>query len=394
MPDQGILDYIRSEKARGIDAATTRNELLKAGWKASEVDVAFRAMTPEPTIKHHPTAPAVEASAKTEHKMSPTAIALEGIPKFRPKKWVFELLAIIVILLAGISIACGYYYYLSPYLVINQSINKLSEVKTFEYSLEIANTDNTNKYDNFTLRSSGTEDLTDLSNTKSSITLSGTSADGANFANPIGFQVEYRNIGHNIYAKVDKLDGLEDIAAPIIDKWINFDLTPVKKLYDLEKTDKQASGNNDEVSDKQRAEISRALKNDNVFDFSERLLNEKVNNIDTTHYLLTLNKDEFLKLYIDTAKILFDREFTEKNIQSMEKDLLSLGSTTIEIWVGKEDSLPYKIVGSSQILDTKTMKPTGGSTLTLNFKNFNKDVSITAPTETMTFQEAFSLIFK
>ena len=56
MPDQGILEYIRAEKARGVDAETTRNELLKAGWKVSDIEVAFRAMTPEPTVESHPTA--------------------------------------------------------------------------------------------------------------------------------------------------------------------------------------------------------------------------------------------------------------------------------------------------------------------------------------------------
>jgi hypothetical protein len=394
MSDQKILDYIRAERQRGLDDAVIKNELLKAGWRVSDVESAFRTLPFELKIPNQPLTAADLAT--TDLKLSPTATALQSSGISKSKKLLFALVAVLVIVLAGGGVTFGYYYFFSPFAILNKTLTKMTEIKTFEYSMEMTNTDTAQKYDNFTLKSSGVEDISDFDNTKSSITLSGTSADDADFANPIGFQLDYRNIGHNIYMKLDKLDGLEDLAAPIINRWIQFDLNPLKKEYGLDQQKDKALNSKElaKVSAEQRDKLKEALKADKVFEFSDKFASEEINGVDTHHYKITLNKEGFLKFYTDAAKILFDRSFSDDDIKDMRNDLLVIGKANVEIWVGKKDSLLYKMIGTSQIIDSKTSKATGGSTLTLNFKNYNKSVSVSAPTDTISFEEAFKLFFK
>jgi hypothetical protein len=88
-----------------------------------------------------------------------------------------------------------------------------------------------------------------------------------------------------------------------------------------------------------------------------------------------------------------EKTFTEKEITDLNENYTEnfegIESPEGEIWIGKRDLLPYKIIVNMTKKETEKSKTSGVTNLTLLLKNFNKPVQIDAPQESKSLEELF-----
>jgi hypothetical protein len=103
----------------------------------------------------------------------------------------------------------------------------------------------------------------------------------------------------------------------------------------------------------------KLLLEKNAFQVKERYKNEKVNNVDCYHYLVTLNPENLKMFFIDLLK---EAKASQKDIpevkfqelidnfsNNFEKNYKKIGDVNIEIWISKKDKLLTKVKFDKEI---------------------------------------------
>lgn len=172
-------------------------------------------------------------------------------------------------------------------------------------------------------------------------------------------------------------------------KWIKVDLQEIIKKYKLDKNNKQKTS---KLSDKDTNALKDAFKKSRVFKDTKYLGSTSVNGVAVDKFLLQPDKTEAKKLIKTIYKIVYKRDVTNKELEGFDK-LLSNSedkdakiTSRSEVWIGMDDNLPYNF---SLLYTVMNKKRPGTAKMTLNmqFKNYDKKVTVTVPSKSQSIDE-------
>jgi hypothetical protein len=410
MVNQQLLDYIKQQSQQGVNKEQIKSSLLANGWLASDVEEAFN------------------SSVSPSQSIAPNDLSSQS---FSPQssKGLNKTLLIVISIIGGILIIGGgafayFNYFQSPEKIVQKMTVKLTEIKSLEYSgeikievnsgeIKVVNTGNllgggsnfsqptqpasNKKASNFSINFNGVSDTHDLNNPKGSFSFNiNTDALGALGQGNLAFGLEIRTIDKIVYVKLNNVPnlGFFDLSA-VANQWIKIDTEALKKQFGLEKLEAQVkeAQKKQELSPEQIEKLKIAVQQAKIFKITEKLPSEKIEGVNTYHYKFIIDKEGIKNLFIEISKIVQDKTLTEKELADFDKSFEAIELPEGEIWIGKNDLLPYKISLSSIIKETDKSKTSGEVSFTLLFKNFNKPVQIEIPTPIKTLEEVLGGLF-
>jgi hypothetical protein len=319
-------------------------------------------------------------------------------------------ISVLICLLAGMLVGIFAFRILSslgpsPKKVIEKMIAEMEKVKTSEGKMEFSFSQSDGEQVDLSYTIQGKEDFTQKENRKSeSIFKINYSLSGEESNFNFEYGGEKRVIGGEIYLKFTQLPEFEvlDFLSFLKDQWIKIDresfsesikkaggeITPeAEKMYQerLEKLEEQ---------EKLQSALEKILMEEGGFRVKKRLPDERVNQKDCYHYLVSLNKGKILKTISEMSK---------------EESMLGIGTTSLEdlktffekikgleseIWVGKDDFLLYKIK-IERGGDLSKFGKKGKFKIKLSIENFNYNLpmKIEAPPEYKLIGEILAPLF-
>lgn len=291
-------------------------------------------------------------------------------------------------------VALGYSpFSLGGQKTIQKSINNFTNIKSVEYSGEMvtevsANNPQTGKRINQTSTSSfsGMFDMHYKDNFKNSVVF--------NMSLPAlggeAFNFEIRSIGQvNFF----KLSNLPNMGVAWLDnlknQWVKLDLESLKENPMFKDALQNASvlGVQNKLTDSQIEQMKTLFANSKVLKIKEKLSDENIGGVDTRHYAFTIDGLQLNKLFLQLDTVLEGKLLNGQKVEDFNKAFESLENTQGEVWIGKNDGLPYKVsfVVVSQIDEKVSIS--SKTFFTLYFKNFDVPVVIEEPTVFKTFEE-------
>jgi len=404
MINQQLLDYIKQQLQQGASREIITNNLISQGWQQSDVNEAFVSI-------NSPISPTPQENIATQQFST-----MSQQPKPRINKALLVVISILGILIIGGG-AFGYFYYLreTPEKVIEKMRTRLTEVKTLEYQGEIkaevttpdllgggnfmqpAQQTPSKKASDFSINFNGKSDVGDLNNSKGLFAFNiKTDALKELTQGESVFGLEIRTINKVVYVKLNNLPnlGFFDLSA-FSNQWIKIDTEAIKKQFGLDKLDEQIkeAQKQQELTPEQTEKLKQIVAQSKVFKVTEKLASEKIEGVDTHHYKFLIDRAELKKLIIDISGVVQNKTLTDKELADFDKSLEAIETLDGEIWIGKKDYLPYKVLLTVGIKETTESKTAGQLTATLLFKNYNKPVQIDIPSPVKSIEEILGQLF-
>ena len=391
-----LSNYIARQRAQGVADERIRAALLGSGWNSNAVETAL-----QPSQETTPSPDGVPQSAPVNHP-----------PRSR---WIVALVGLMILLIAGGTYA-GYRYYNSPTLVLKRMLKKIYQVKTYEYSVLVeseitqdvlqlptpqlslkdlrrAVLGASTRRAQIIEENSEATTVTPRENLKSEVRIAGatdmtdkkTPRLSANFTfaipdiPPLGattITLETRLIESVLYFMLGDLPQLEglDLSA-YTNQWFSFDLTQLEQTLS-----EQPSLT---ITDEDIRKIGEVIGKHQFFKITEVLKSEKVNGVSAHHYKFTINAEELAALTNEIQRILLPDE-EQTTFEARDFSAIPAG----ELWIGKRDSLPYRIKfespnQSSYLVSLKT---------TYELKNYDTPLTVDVPPNVKPIEEVIEQI--
>ncbi len=406
MVNQQLLDYIKQQTQVGVSKENIKTALLGIGWQAADIEETFG------------------ASGSVSTMAAPQAVAPQVVSA-RPAGKFKKILVAIGIVIGGLLIVGGgawayLNYFLSPEKNMQKMVTNLfdMDIKALEYSgeikaevktgglldggedfLQMAQLDANKETSNFVINLSGAFDILDTNNTKgwfamvvNTDALGAEALPGETLA--VGFEV--RNVDKAIYAKLSEVPvlGMFDFSS-LKDQWIKIDLNEVGSQAGLGKTGEQiqklqsGQGLSAEQTDKLKALVQRS----GSIKVIEKLPGGQIDGMEMYHYKFMFDKEAVKDLLIEAERIVQGKTWTAEESADFDKSFEGIELYNAEIWIGKKDLLPYKLILSGILKETDKSKISGKLDLILTVKNYNQPAQIEVPTGAITLGEIIGGLF-
>ncbi|MBI2356113.1 MAG: hypothetical protein HYV13_02830 [Candidatus Doudnabacteria bacterium] len=309
------------------------------------------------------------------------------IPSPQPsskKNLIIGSIALALILLAGGALAY-FYYPPSPEKVAARMAKMVADAKSTDFSVKM----------DMELNAALAPELGGESRqVKISVELDGAS-DSSDANNPkfyaltkvsgeaLVISADVRVIGKVFYIKLNEAPFLGFIdPGQVKNQWIKVDIEQLNKDLGLPEQSYKS------LTEEQKKLITALYENSKIIKLAQRLGSEKVNGAAASHYRFTIDKQELTAFMRRTIEIT-NEELTEEMKAEFEKAIGQLEFEPGEIWIGRKDNLPYKIVMAMN-MNSSDENPTSGKwTFIINFKSFNQPVGVEAPSNSKSFNEVF-----
>jgi len=382
MINQDLLTYIKKKVEKGSSEEEIKEILLNSGWQEEAIEEAFAFLkvTQAPQVE----IPEPPRESPGPWEMPPAVFPTQEPIKISetkpPLPWKKILIGVLCVLVMGGAAFGAYHYYSQrPLMIINQAIDKIPEIKSFQSDgeLKITINDKTleilkqgaeleNLNSEYVLGLKTGIDFIDSDNVKFS---AGVSSDEA-------IAAEFNFVNSGLYGKIGKADlNLAPYFKPR-------DLEEVEAVYEIFKsilTDKWVKIS--ELDSSQFAprqamveKICRGIKS------HPRIMKgvTKTTGSDTAYgYKIEIDKDELAVLLADLAG-------QEQELEPIKESLnQNLNINNLEIWIGKKTNLIEKLVIDFG-LDVKTlMQAEEAQMVTIHyegsFTNHNQALEIQTP---------------
>ncbi len=398
MANQQLLDYIRQQLQQGVSQEQIKSSLMTKGWQETDINEAFTSInSPMP-----PTPP-----ENIPAQQFPTSFQQ---PERRVNKTLVAAISILGILIISGGVF-GYFYYFreTPEKVIEKMKTRLTEVKTLEYQGEIkaevttpdllgksnfmqpAQQTSGKQTNDFSINFNGKSDVSDLNNPKESFTFNiKTDALKESTQGEFTFALEIRIINKIGYIRLNNLPNLGFFnSSALSNQWIKIDTEAIKKQFGLEKLKEQIkeAQKQQELTPEQTEKLKQIIAQSKILKVTEKLASEKIEGVNTHHYKFLIDKAELKKLIVDISGVVQNKTPTDKELAKFDKSLEAIDNPGGEIWIGKKDYLPHKILFTVEIKETAESKTAGQLKATLSFKNYNKPVQIDIPSPVRSIEE-------
>ena len=379
MINQQLLDYVKQQLQNGVSKEQIKSNLLSNGWQESDINEAFALVdslmsSTVSQISNSPQLPA-EFQQPVEPKTKRSLFAV--------------LLALGILLVAGGVFGYFYYFRETPEKVIEKMKNRLSEIeiKTIEYQAEVKIAIEPELKNPFFFTLTGKSDVSDQNNPKLSFTFETNDQLGV-------IKGEVRVINKVIYIKLNNLPnlvwGFLDLSS-LSNQWIKIDIEAIAKQFGFEQRLEELQ-KQQKLTQEQIKKLKQIFNQTKVLKVTEKLASEKIEGVDTHHYKFSIDKNEFKKLIKDISSIqnktLTDREFAE-----FDKALEAIELFGGEIWIGKKDYLPYRVILNLKIKEIAEFQKGGQITITILLKNYNKPIQIDTPSPVKSIEEILRPLF-
>ncbi len=391
-----LSHYITRQRAQGVTDERIRGALLESGWNAGAVEEALQTYTHTNPVPSETPPPAGQS---------------------RPlrARWIGVLAGFAVLLIAGGAYA-GYRYYNSPTLVLERMFKKIYQVQTYEYSALIEteipqdalqlptpqlssknlrravlgastrralkieqNSEATTVTPQETIESemriTGVMNMTNKKNPSLSANFTFAIPDIPTLGSAT-ITLETRLIESVLYFMLGELPkfGGFDLNA-YTDQWFSFDLNQFKQTL----TQKPSP----EITEEDIKQIGVAIGQHPFLTITEVLKSEKVNGVNAYHFKFTINTQEFVAFINEIQRIILP----EEEMTTLEaKDFPSMPAG--ELWVGKRDSLPYRI----KLEWGNPLSYPGSAKMTYDFKNYDTPLTVDIPSDVKPIEQVIDEI--
>ncbi len=378
-----LLDYIKDQRAKGVDDNTIRTSLLTAGWVEGDVNMAlsqsFTTPATPPAIVTEPTPP---PSGRGLHKLL--------IP------------LIIIILLVGA--AAGAYAYLnifqSPIKKIEAALKKAEDVKSVVFDGEMKIQVSTDGLLGLPEVQSSRELLGDDTSVLAAkqVTLGlnfdgkvdATDKDKPNYELNVGLdmgaivpgmskiEIETRGVAKDFYVRVKDIPqlGIYDLSF-LANKWIKAD------LKDLEKQFSGTSSSTSTLDALESEKLNKIFAKYKVIKEVKSVGSETVNSVETDKFQIVIDKEELIKFYREFYKNI--GTLTDTQIEDIMTMFKNMEIQEFDLNLGKKDQMIYRFLLSGTFTDRASSK--SKISLLMNFKDYNKPVTIEVPEGAKSFEE-------
>ena len=332
-------------------------------------------------------------------------------------KTIFSIIIVFIVLTGGGLATYGYFsgYFLSPLSILGKSMNATQSLKS-------ESLDSTTTIDWSNMKTEGADSMSPLEmfGAKKMILTYKVDTDDNDVNNPkfsseIGLDTgnlnaafELRFINKVIYAQIKKapvIPFLGDLSF-VENQWVNF--APDALNNDSNATNDSTKAGVDSIipldslkanqkileglTQEQKDKVLEITKNAKFIKTVKKMANEDINGESSYHITFELDS-EGLKTYLlnieDYVKTIPGISLpTTLSKEDLDKAFSTFKFSPDEIWVGKTDYLPRKLILNFEIVDAA--QPANGSvniSSVMSFSNWNKVLPIVAPTESKPFKE-------
>ena len=410
MINQQLLDYIQQQlKQPNSNRAEIEGELKAAGWQKQDVDEALNSLLKTKQAPISSSQPLVEESVINHNEDSKLSAS-----SFRSRKKIVYIVCgvILGLLIIGGGVMAYFSYFPTPDIVIKKMLGNLATVKSGQYSGETqlnfdlknlvpsstdsillgqtlepapASTDTDKKNANFIVNYSGSGDFHDSNNIQNSLALNLKASN-----TPIGdlnLGLEARAVNKMFYLQMTDLPSLGFFDISFLEnKWIEINPASSNNQFGLMEL-KVPEVN---LTPEQIVAIKLAAQKAELLQITENMPSEKISGLDMYHYKFIIDKEALKNFLIASAKITNDKTLTEEEINNFDKEFSSLESPTGEIWIGKDDFLPYKISLAYTVKEGDNLKTSGTVNFSLLLSNLNQPFKVEIPSPIQSIEEIIS----
>ncbi|HEV8601061.1 MAG TPA: hypothetical protein VGQ87_00485 [Patescibacteria group bacterium] len=222
-------------------------------------------------------------------------------------------------------------------------------------------------------------DISDVNNPKSSGTIK-LSGEGLVLA------AETRGIGKIFYFKLTEAPLLGFIdTGTFKDQWLRVESDP-NNMAGIR------GSNPAELMAQQKEDIRQALAEAKILNIETKLPAEKIAGVATYHFKFSIDKQNLGKFIVKVSQIM-NQPMTEQQTADFNKGLESVELTNGEVWIGKKDFMPYKLL-TNLSFKSEAAQSQGTMAVNLTVKDYNQAVQIETPYPSKTLQELFGNSFK
>ncbi len=414
-PKEELQSYIKETRAAGFQDSDIRMHLKAVGWSEREIEEALK----EPAAIDSVSLPPTDTTTS-----APGAVIMGELePRARiPKKWLRPvLIAGGILIIGGASYAAYARWNNEPVRVLAQMKERFTKAASYHYDARVNFTFGadpnasaslfTDAVKNFPQRISGEsifkgvvafdpEGTPEKANTAMHMTVA-----YEDVSVKIGMEV--RTIGRKSYIQFTEFPLLYAAMPQLRDQWISISEEDVKNLQNNPALKPYMTSPEDlEKSLKDNEEFTRKLKeiwkNVRWYTFRERLADDRIRDTATFHYQADIDKKALsegiaqslaLVLSNEELKNLAEQGALQLNAQKIRESFEKYFSfRPVDLYIGKRDRLPYRILGGVGIAYEKaaTLDLTGS----LEYYDYNKPVQVEVPSNVMALSDFVNAMLK
>ncbi|MEK9180992.1 MAG: hypothetical protein AAB871_02055 [Patescibacteria group bacterium] len=377
--------YIRASLASGMTPDEIKTALLANGWPRTEVEEAM----------------AQKSSGQTLEPIAAAPILPEK--KMRPRILLAVLIAVGVLLVGGISWAGYAYYSTLPQKNFQKMVDAMMALKSFEYTAETQTemnglawpaedfnlNDGEEKPDaktqpiKYSSKISGGVNFSDLSRPQFSSLFEIFAQE--QFKGALGLEIRF--VEKTLFLRLSQIPelnlGMIDLSS-LKNQWIGVNLTQIQDQINSFSSSAEFKSS---FSAEKIQKLKDSLKKSSIFKVTNKFPDETIEGVKTRHYGFALDKEALINFSIEAAALLSDKTPSESEITELREGLKDFEISNNEVWIGKEDSLLYKLAVNSEVKANEKTKVSAKSSSVLTMKNHNQPVKVEAPESFKLFEE-------
>lgn len=295
----------------------------------------------------------------------------------------------LIILIAG-GLVFHKYIYLAPERVLLRALVNLKDAKSFKFEGKANLFDESDKIKELSYASSffrlsfdGKIDLNEKETPKSDI-LFDIDLVGFDTDQKVSLNTQLLTFGDTFYSKTKDLSGFSvffglpnDLVATLDNTWI--------RINDKEFEEKYGRGlfSDLEIPEVDQEGVANLFRSHFPFNISQ-LPDEEVNGLGMYHFAFELSREQLKTFLVKFNELIYKDDSKKRASEDeIEKDMKTLNISG-EIWVGKSDNYPYKIIFE---MTSGPDENKGRADFDITFSDFNKPVNIEEPNDYKSFEE-------
>ena len=412
-----LLSYIKEQLALNVPRDVIITNLKSQGWNETDVSEAFTALSMQNMPLENPIISNMSPNQQIGQNITQPNVdqmILGFLPKDnkKNKKWILIIMFFILFCLVG----CGAYaYYSGVFLSLpsltSKAIDNVKNTNSATYDTTI-NVDFSELKDiasgvnqmlagviaptKISVTAGGSYDFSDTNNKKIS---SKVSVDGGIFSTILDLRV----VDSTFFGQLVKAPTISFL--PVLleseGKWFSFPfnsedaqslnstLNPINSIIGVD------SKVIDKITPEQRENIYQMTRNANFIKTIKKFPVETISGESSYHFLFDFDREGIdkylnaLKGYVNTIGK-DDSTLSSFDPTSFSKFLDNIQDFKGEVWIGRKDTLPYKIMLDFSVKPDEKKDEKVKINIVSIFSAWNKPVSIVAPAKSTPFQEFIS----
>ena len=421
MINDQLLGYIRQQLASGVSKEVIISNLKSQGWTDVDVNEAFT-MVPAQSVS--PVNSVLQNTIlQGEHPQEMAGQTTSGLnnptnepqPTHKKNKKVLLIVAIIILLCAISGVVYAYYsgLFLSLPNLTSKALDNVRNTNSATYDTTISfdfselkdTTGEVNQLlsggmfpSSFSFTTKGSYDFSDTNNKKLS---SNISINGGLFS----IMLDFKLVDDTLFGELVKAPTLSFLPTltKYENKWFSFSFksAEAQSLNNMFNPVSGISGVDSKVTDKitpeQLAKIYQMTRNANFIKTVQRFSPETISGQSSYHFAFDLDKGGIISYFKNLKEYVNSIGKNDSSLSSFDPtsftaDLDKIKDFKGEIWIGRKDNLPYKVTLSFGVKPDESKNETIKINIVSIFSDWNKPTLITAPTESVPFQEFISSV--